>query len=135
MNLPTGVAVIDGRLVVADAWHHRILVWDRVPQSSDVAPDLVLGQPDAGAVEPNAGGECSAGTFYWPFGFALLGGRFWVADTGNRRVLGWTGGLSEPGQPADIVLGQPTASAREENRGAAAGPAIPRIRFSDNRIS
>ncbi|CAA0130486.1 Uncharacterised protein [Mycolicibacterium vanbaalenii] len=123
MNLPTGVGVIDGRLVVADAWHHRILIWNEVPQRSDVAPDVVLGQPDPGSVEPNAGGPCSASTFYWPFGFALLGGRFWVADTGNRRVLGWTNGIPRPGQPADIVLGQPDGSAREENRGGAAGPA------------
>ncbi|MGE0218477.1 hypothetical protein [Mycolicibacterium sp.] len=123
MNLPTGVAVIDGRLVVADAWHHRILVWDTVPQRSDVAPDHVLGQPDAVSVEPNAGGPCSAATLYWPFGFALLGGRFWVADTGNRRVLGWHGGIPDPGRAADIVLGQPDPAARDENRGGAAGPA------------
>ena len=31
MNLPTGVLVHEGRLIVADAWHHRILVWDEVP--------------------------------------------------------------------------------------------------------
>lgn len=123
MNLPTGVAVIDGRLLVADAWHHRILVWDELPRSSDAAPDIVLGQPDSSSVEPNAGGPCSAATLYWPFGFAQLGGRFWVADTGNRRVLGWQDGVPAPGQPADIVLGQPSPSAREENRGGAVGPA------------
>ncbi|MBX7430928.1 NHL repeat-containing protein [Mycobacterium sp. Y57] len=123
MNLPTGVAVIDGRLIVADAWHHRILIWDEVPTQSDVAPDVVLGQRDASSVEPNADGPCSAATLYWPFGFAMLGGRFWVADTGNRRVLGWLDGVPGPGQPADIVLGQPTAGGREENRGEAVGPA------------
>lgn len=122
MNLPTGVAVIDGRLLVADAWHHRILIWDEVPTRDDVAPDVVLGQPDPESVEPNAGVECSASSFYWPFGFALLGGRFWVADTGNRRVLAWNNGIPDPGQPADVVLGQPDASAREENRGEPVGP-------------
>lgn len=123
MNLPTGVAIVGGRLIVADAWHHRLLIWDEVPQSDDVAPDVVLGQRDARSVEPNAGASCSARSFYWPFGFAMLGGRFWVADTGNRRVLGWTGGIPEPGLPADIVLGQPSACAREENRGGPVGPA------------
>lgn len=123
MNLPTGVAVIDGRLVVADAWHHRILIWDDIPEHSDVAPDIVLGQSDSSAVEANAGGPCSASSFYWPFGFAVVGGRFWVADTGNRRVLGWDNGIPGPGQPADVVLGQPDPSAREENRGGPAGPA------------
>ncbi len=123
MNLPTGVAVIDGRLLVADAWHHRIQIWDQVPTSDYTAPDVILGQPDPVSVEPNQGRECSASSFYWPFGFALLGGRFWVADTGNRRVLGWDGGIPEPGRPADVVLGQPGASSRQENRGEPIGPA------------
>jgi hypothetical protein len=56
MNLPTGVLVHDGRLIVADAWHHRILVWNSVPQDSDTAPDLILGQDSPGDVEPNRGG-------------------------------------------------------------------------------
>ncbi len=123
MNLPAGVLVHDGRLIVADAWHHRILVWNSVPETSSTPPDFVLGQTDDCTVEPNAGGECSASSFYWPFGVAVVGSMFWVADTGNRRVLGWTGGLPEPGQPADIVLGQPDAASREENRGAQVGPA------------
>ncbi|CQD23009.1 NHL repeat-containing protein [Mycobacterium lentiflavum] len=123
MNLPTGVLVHHGRLIVADAWHHRVLVWNRVPETSWTAPDLVLGQPTNTAVEPNAGGQCSASSLYWPFGVAMIGSVFWVADTGNRRVLGWTGGLPDPGQPADIVLGQPDATSREENRGKQVGPA------------
>jgi hypothetical protein len=117
MNLPTGVLVHEGKLVVADAWHHRILVWNEVPTASATAPDLVLGQADAASVEPNRGGECSASTLYWPFGIAVVGDRFWVADTGNRRVLGWDGGLPDADRPADVVLGQPDPHHREENRG------------------
>lgn len=123
MNLPTGVLIHEGRLVVADAWHHRILVWNTVPTVDDTAPDLVLGQPDASSVEPNAGTSCSASSFYWPFGVAMVAGRFWVTDTGNRRVLGWRNGIPEEGQPADVVLGQPDAGSREENRGGVVGPA------------
>lgn len=117
MHLPTGVLVHEGRLVVADAWHHRILVWDRVPTATATPPDHVLGQPDVSSVEPNAGGDAGADTFYWPFGIAVVEGRFVVADTGNRRVLVWRDGIPAPGRPADVVLGQPTPSAREENRG------------------
>jgi hypothetical protein len=122
MHLPTGVLIHDGRLVVADAWHHRILVWDSVPEASDVAPDMVLGQPDADSVEANRGAQCGATGFYWPFGIAMVGGGFWVADTGNRRILGWREGLPVPGQPADVVLGQPDSVSHEENRGGPAGP-------------
>ena len=123
MHLPCGVTCHDGRLVVADAWHHRLLVWDEVPAATDTPPDRVLGQPDAESAEPNAGGEPSASSMYWPFGIAVIDGRCYVADTGNRRVLVWRDGLPEPGQPADVVLGQPDATSREENRGGEPGPA------------
>ena len=122
MHLPTGVLIHEGRLIVADAWHHRILIWNTVPQRSDVAPDVVLGQSDAASVEQNRGGDCSATGFYWPFGIGIIGSSFWVADTGNRRVLGWRNGIPEPDQPADVVLGQPDAFSHSENRGGDAGP-------------
>ena len=123
MYLPTGVLIHEGRLIVADAWHHRILIWDSVPQTSDTAPDVILGQPDPSSVEINRGGECSASSFYWPFGIAMVGSAFWVTDTGNRRVLGWHNGIPQPDQPADVVLGQPDAASHAENRGGDAGPA------------
>jgi hypothetical protein len=128
MHLPTGVLVTDdGRLVVADAWNHRILVWNDVPDH-DRPADLVLGQPDASSVEPNGsaskgGGDATASVFYWPFGMALIDGRFYVADTGNRRVLCWADGVPQsPDVPASVVLGQADAQSRDENAGDVAGP-------------
>lgn len=116
MRLPTGVVVHDGRLVVADAWNHRLLVWDAVPTRSDEAPDHVIGQVDPSSVDENRGGPCGPLGFYWPFGLAFVDGRCWVADTGNRRVLAWDG-VPEPGRPPTVVLGQDDAHARDENRG------------------
>lgn len=116
MRLPTGVLVHDGRLVVADAWNHRLLIWNSVPQSSDLPPDLVIGQVDDAAVEENRGRDCGPLGFYWPFGIAVVGDRFYVADTGNRRVLGWRG-IPEPDEVPSIVIGQPSAFERDENRG------------------
>ncbi len=120
MHMPCGVLRDGDQLVVADAWHHRLLVWQSLPTRTGTPPDHVLGQGDPESVEPNAGGEPDAGSFYWPFGIALIGGRLHVADTGNRRVLIWNDGIPEPGEPADVVLGQADARSREENRG---GPA------------
>jgi hypothetical protein len=115
--LPTGLAqCADGRFVVADAWHHRLLVWDDVGAACAGATPTVLGQTDGLAGEREG---CGPQRFYWPFGVAEICGVFWVADTGNRRVLGWVGGLPEPGQGADIVLGQPDFEARGENRDGA----------------
>ncbi len=123
MYLPTGVLIHDNRLVVADAWHHRILVWNSVPLHNDVPPDLVIGQSGPTSVDANRGGDCSSISFYWPFGIAMVGNSFWVADTGNRRVLGWHNDIPEPDQPADVIVGQPDEVSREENRGGPASPA------------
>ena len=122
LNLPTGVAVIDGRLVVADAWNHRILAWDDVPMTNFAAPTYVLGQSGPHDVDPNRGGEPTLRSLYWPFGFGTVAGTFWVADTGNRRVLGWHGaGLPDPSRPADVLLGQDDPGDRSDNRGGDVG--------------
>lgn len=119
--LPTGVGVVDGRLVVADGWHHRILVWDDLPPDSGTPPSFALGQVDLVGIDPNGGGDPDALSFYWPFGFGVVDDTFWVADTGNRRLLGWSGGLPEPGRPADVVLGQDAPGTRGENRDGPVG--------------
>lgn len=116
MRLPTGLLVHDGRLVVADAWNHRLLIWNEVPMVSDAPPDVVIGQASDTEVDENRGGICGPLSFYWPFGIAMVDGVFWVADTGNRRVLGWHGLPGPTDEPA-IVLGQATAHERDENRG------------------
>jgi hypothetical protein len=121
LHLPTGVGVFGGRLFVADAWHHRVLVWNCVPSRSDTAPDYAIGQPDLSMTEPNRGGAVSADSMYWPFAIGFVHGRFYVADTGNRRVLYWHG-LPEAGRAADGVIGQPDMLQNAENRGIGVGP-------------
>lgn len=118
LHLPTGVSVIAGRLYVADAWHHRILVWQEVPQRSFTPPDYALGQANLSEVIENGGQAVSATSFYWPYGLGYVAGWFYVADTGNRRVVGWRG-LPEPGQAPDLMLGQAAPDQRQENRGGA----------------
>jgi hypothetical protein len=119
MYLPTGVLVDQDRLVVSDAWHHRILVWDRLPERTGTPPDHILGQLGPQVVKPNGGGEASASRFYWPFGIAVVDERFYVCDTGNRRVLAWRDGIPLDGRGADVILGQPNERSRSENRGGA----------------
>jgi DNA-binding beta-propeller fold protein YncE len=124
LHLPTGVLVHDGKLVIADAWHHRVLIYDGLPEAPGAVPDLVLGQPDLDSVTPNADGDCRPTTMYWPFGIAIIGGRFYVTDTGNSRVLGWSGGLpSTADTPPDLILGQPDGVRHDENRGGPPGQA------------
>lgn len=126
-HLPTGILVHQGRLFVADAWHHRILVWDRIPERSDEPPSWALGQENLSLVTPNRGrsnaatAAVGADGLYWPYGIGIVDDVFYVTDTGNRRVLVWNGVPTED-RPADAVLGQPDFVSSDENRGAEPGP-------------
>jgi hypothetical protein len=122
LRLPTGIGIYDGRLFVADAWHHRILIWDALPTHNNQPPDHVLGQDGIDGTVENRGGAIDARGFYWPYAFAYLRGVFYVADTGNRRVLAWQG-LPAADQPADVVVGQDGPHRGEENRGVGVGAA------------
>lgn len=122
LHLPTGLAVVPvpggGRmLVVADGWNHRLVGYDWPVVADDPPPVWWFGQRGPDEVEPNAGGDAGAATLYWPFGVTWQDGWLWVCDTGNRRVLGWDGLPESAGRSADVVLGQPSPTAREENRG------------------
>jgi hypothetical protein len=122
LHLPTGLARTPELLLVADAWNHRVLGFDAALDRDDPAPVWVLGQDDLVGVSANRGGESDGRSLYWPFGLLWHDGWLWVADTGNRRVLGWQGlpeggPAARGGRPADVVLGQPDPSARAENRG------------------
>jgi len=124
LNVPTGICALGARgLAVADAWNHRVLIWNEAPARSETPPDLVLGQADFESAEPNRGRvHPGADTLFWPYGVAFLGGSLFVADSENRRVLVWRGRPRRHGQPADLVLGQPDFAQRDENGGSAPGP-------------
>jgi hypothetical protein len=122
LNVPTGVAFAHGVLAVADAWNHRVLLWQGLPTRSGQAADLVLGQPDLCSGNPNRGGDRpGADTLYWCYGVAFVHGCLVVADTGNRRVLIWDGLPQRNGEPAALVLGQRDPHTRDENAGIGVG--------------
>jgi hypothetical protein len=118
LNVPTGVCACGEGLAVADAWNHRILIWKKLPEDSNIPADLVLGQANFTDNEANRGKqEAAANTLNWCYGVFYHQGRLFVADTGNRRVLIWDEFPTENGQPADLVLGQPNMILRNENCG------------------
>ena len=120
LNVPTGITACGTGIAVADSWNHRVLLWHEPPRKDNQPADVVLGQPNFGAVDSNRGqAEPGADTLFWPFGVAWDGARLWVADTGNRRVLMWQGLPDRSGAAADLVLGQPDFCRRDENGGGA----------------
>jgi len=122
LNVPTGVASDGKILVVADAWNHRVLIWNNIPTRMNQPADVVIGQKDFSGALANRGKEATANSTNWCYGVAIIDGNLVVADTGNRRVLFWNGIPKENGAPAIMVLGQEDLVTRDENAGRDPGP-------------
>jgi hypothetical protein len=118
LNVPTGVAVENGILAVADAWNHRVLIWHCIPTRCNQPADVVVGQRDSTSTEANGGANApDASTLNWCYGVAIHDHRLIVADTGNRRVLVWDAVPERHGAPADLVLGQRDFGVRDDDGG------------------
>ena len=118
LNWCYGVAIVEGRLVVADTGNRRVLVWHGVPRTNGEPADLVLGQRDFATRDDNSGEATGAGGMRWPHGVAVVDGLILVADAGNNRVMAWRGWPNANGAPCDFVLGQAGVAANDHNRAA-----------------
>jgi hypothetical protein len=119
---PSGIWSDGQRLVVADAWNHRVLVWHSFPTQNGQPADVVIGQPDFASNLPNVkgvGARPSAQSLNWCYGVFSDGTHLWIADTGNRRVLYFDIIPTENFAKADAVIGKPTFEERDyENEDA-----------------
>jgi hypothetical protein len=106
LGLPYGTWTDGTRVAVADRGNHRVLIWKTFPTTNGQPADLVLGQPGFGqadSVSPPTAASMKAPTAVYSDGT-----RLYVADTYNHRVLIWSSFPTTNGQPADLVIGQPT---------------------------
>jgi hypothetical protein len=103
MAHPWGVWTDGTRLAVADSDNSRVLIWTSYPWTGGA--NLVLGQADFGSstiVSPP-----TASSMKWPSAVYFDGTHFFVADSGNNRVLVFNGFPSTKDQAANYVIGQP----------------------------
>jgi hypothetical protein len=97
MNEPWSVASDGVNLFVADAGNNRVLVFSPFPTSSNPAATGVLGQSNFVNVAINdddqngSTGPTTSRTMRGPQGVTAIGNRLYVADTGNSRILVFTG--------------------------------------------
>ena len=75
---PLGVAVHDGRVIIADTYNHKIKMLD--PRSGNVSTLAGTGAP--GYVD----GAASRAQFYEPGGVSVAGDTIFVADTNNHVI-------------------------------------------------
>jgi uncharacterized protein (TIGR03437 family) len=98
-TLPSGLAVFQGDLYVADAGNNRVLRFRKPFSATDQFPDLCIGQPNFNSTAPNyPGGQAASPT---DKGIALnngntaftvaitfdTAGNLWLTDSANNRVL------------------------------------------------
>jgi hypothetical protein len=116
LQYPSGVWTEGTKWIVADAWNHRVLIWNNMPEQNGQPADVVLGQHNFSGNQPNGAGigaAPSADTLYWPYGVWGQNGHLWIADTGNRRVLFFNAIPQRNGAAADAVIGQPDMNSRD----------------------
>lgn len=120
---PRGAALAGphGPLFVADTGHHRLLVWNSLPDGDHTGADALIGQPDFGREGRNAKRTPDAATLNVPTGVAATADVLVVADAWNHRVLVWHGLPATTNRPADVVLGQADFASTAANRGGAPG--------------
>ncbi len=116
---PQGVWIQNGRLLVADTFNNRVLIWNSIPTTNGKAADVVLGQPNFNvAVEADitqVTPKPQANNLVSPVSATSDGQRVYVADLGQNRVLIWNSIPAANGQPADVVLGQPDMTSATTN--------------------
>jgi hypothetical protein len=98
LNWCYGVALVDGRLLVADTGNRRVLLWERIPERHGQPADLILGQPDFVTRDALA--------IRWPHAIVTTEKRLFVADAGTNRILGWRGMPRGNNAPCDFMLGE-----------------------------
>lgn len=116
LHYPSGIWSNGKILIVADAWNHRVLIWQKLPTINGQPADIVVGQQDFESNQPNIkgiGNNPSAQTLNWPYGVFSDGKSLWIADTGNRRILFYNEIPKNNFAAADKSIGKPNFTTRD----------------------
>jgi hypothetical protein len=115
---PWAISSDGDHFLVSDVFNHRVLVWSDIPTDNSNLPHWVLGQSD---FESNGNGTAET-SFNLPIGTEIKGGKIYVADMGNNRLLYWDKAPDSHGAPAKGVIAQEDFSSGNANRGGGVEP-------------
>lgn len=115
LNSPRGIMVDkNGRLFIVDGTNsNRVLMWNSIPTTNNVAAETVLGQNDFSS---NTVNNTSWGMDI-PIAVYSTGERIFVGANNHMRVMIWNYIPSINGSKPDIVIGQPDFQSFTPNNG------------------
>lgn len=121
LNYPYAVHTDGTKLFIADGGNNRVLIYNTIPTSNNAPADVVVGQQDFTHDDVNQGGSVAASSLYLPCGVFTYGGKMYVNDAFNNRVLIFNSIPAANNASANIVVGQVDLTSSSENQGASLG--------------
>ena len=100
LRWPVDVATDGEKLIVADAYNDRALVWNTFPTSNGQPADLVLGQVDFVTYSENI----DENTVGWPWAVWTNGEKVVITSTAGKSVLIWNSFPTQNDQNPDLIL-------------------------------
>ncbi|MBF0488468.1 MAG: hypothetical protein HQK98_09930 [Nitrospirae bacterium] len=99
LNWPVGVTATNGKVVVADTWNHRILIWNTFPTKNGQSADLYFDNFPKDTSGVNRGFDGA-----WPWGIWTNGTKLVVSGTQIGKVLIWNTFPTTNNQSPDLIL-------------------------------
>lgn len=103
-SYPTAAWTDGTKLIVADGYNNRVLIWNTFPTTWNQDADVVVGQA---SLTTGSSGSSGANVLNYPYDITVAGNRLIVADYSNNRVLVFANIPTSHGASAEYVIGQP----------------------------
>jgi hypothetical protein len=89
LNMPYGIALQEGRLIIADTANSRLLGFALDDLASGSSARFIAGQPGFGDKGDNRWQAARRDSLCWPYAVSTCANTAIIADSGNNRVLLW----------------------------------------------
>jgi hypothetical protein len=116
-----GVSFSNGKLLLTDSISSRVLIWNSIPSVNTDRPDIAIGQKDISSTVSNL---TSSYYLSGPSFVIESGGKLFVADTSNNRVLIYNSIPTSNFKSADVVIGQPSFTDNIANNGGVSATSL-----------
>jgi len=106
LRWPVDVATDGKRVIVADTFNHRVLIWNEFPTKNGEPADIILGQKDF-ETYPKRNIQNSEGhikQIQWPWAVWTNGKKLIITNTERRNVMIWNSFPTVNNQEPNIIL-------------------------------